>query len=201
VKQIGRTAAEPCLEQDKDNIPETGARTVLQTGASTTLETGARTSPEHGSPENQAREESVAVDSPAPRAWKHYRSHHLDQILSDLNSGVQTRSRLKNFCAFYAFLSNIEPKNVYEALADSDWVTAMQEELHQFERNKAWHLVPKLKDRTIIGRKWVFLNKLDKLGIVTRNKTRLVVQGYNQEEGIDYEETFAPVARIRLLEF
>jgi len=61
--------------------------------------------------------------------------HPLDQILTDLNSGVQTRSRLKNFCALYAFLSLIEPKNVYEALTDSDRVMAMQDELHQFERN------------------------------------------------------------------
>ena len=72
----------------------------------------------------------------------------------------------------------------------------MQEELHQFERNQVWHLVPKPKDRTIIGTKWVFRNKLDEQGTVTRNKARLVVQGYNQEECIDYEETFAPVARI-----
>ena len=76
------------------------------------------------------------MDSLAPRAWKHYKSHPLDLILSDLNYGVQTRSRLKNFCAFYAFLSNMEPKNVCETLADPDWVTAMQEEFHQFERNK-----------------------------------------------------------------
>jgi len=74
--------------------------------------------------------------------------------------GVQTRSQLKNFCAFYAFLSDIEPKNVNEALADSDWVIAMQEELHQFEGNKVWHLVPQPKDRTIIGTKWVFRKSL-----------------------------------------
>jgi len=76
-------------------------------------------------------------------------------------------------------LSEIKPKNVNEALADSDWVTAMQEELHQFEKNKVWHLAPQPKDRTIIETKWVFRNKLDKLGPVTRNKARLVVQGYN----------------------
>ena len=91
---------------------------------------------------------------------KHQKSHPLDQILTDLNSGVQTRSRLKSFCAFYAFLSLMEPKNVYEALTDSDWFSAMQEEL-QSERNKVWHLVPKPRDRTIIGTKWVFRNKLD----------------------------------------
>jgi len=102
-KQTGVTTAKPCSKQDKDNIPETGAKTVLQIGARTSLETGVRITLEHGSLENQAREESVAMDSLAPRAWKHYRSHPLDQILSNLNSRVQTRSRLKNFCAFYAF--------------------------------------------------------------------------------------------------
>jgi len=67
--------------------------------------------------------------------------------MSDIIIGVQTRSKLKKNCAFYAFLSNIEPKNVHEALADSDSVTAMQEELHQFKSNKVWHLVPQHKDR------------------------------------------------------
>ena len=76
------------------------------------------------------------MDSPAPRAWKHSRSHALDQIITDLNSGVQTRSRLKNFCACYAFLSRIEPKNIYKALEDLDWISSMQEEVHQLERNK-----------------------------------------------------------------
>ena len=92
---------------------------------------------------------------------------------------MQTRSQLRNFYAFYAFLYDIEPTNVNEALADSNWNTIMQEGLHQFERNKVWHLVPQPADRTIIGTKWVFRNKLDELGTVTRNKARLVVQGYN----------------------
>jgi len=60
-------------------------------------------------------------------------------------------------------------------------------------------LVPKPKARTIIGTKWVFRNKLDEQGTVTRNKARLVVQGCNQEEGIDYKETFAPVGRIKAI--
>jgi len=115
------------------------------------------------------------VDPSIPQPWKYQSLHPLDQILSDLSTGVQTRSQLKNFYAFYAFLSEIEPKNVNEALADSDWVTAIQEELHQFERNKVWHIVPQPEDRTIIGTKWVFRNKLDELGTVTRNKARLVV--------------------------
>ncbi|XP_070007640.1 uncharacterized mitochondrial protein AtMg00810-like [Nicotiana sylvestris] len=75
----------------------------------------------------------------------------------------------------------------------------MQDELHQFERNNVWHLVPRPSDRTIIGTKWVFRNKLDEHGNTIRNKSRLVVQGYNHEEGIDYDETFAPVARMEAI--
>jgi len=77
--------------------------------------------------------ESISVN---PRPWKHQSSHSLDQNLSDINTGVQTISKLKNYYAFYTFLSTIEPKIVNEALVDSDWVTTMPEELHQFERNK-----------------------------------------------------------------
>ena len=66
---------------------------------------------------------------------------------------MQTRSQLRNFCAFYAFLYEIEPKNVNEALADLDWVTTLQEEFHQFERNNVWHLVPQPEEGTITGTK------------------------------------------------
>ena len=72
----------------------------------------------------------------------------------------------------------------------------MQEELNQFERNQVWTLVPPEEDQSIIGTKWVFKNKLDEASNVVRNKARLVAQGYNQMEGIDFEETFAPVARL-----
>ncbi|CAM8907553.1 unnamed protein product [Rhodiola kirilowii] len=75
----------------------------------------------------------------------------------------------------------------------------MQEELHQFERNKVWRLVPRPKDKNVIGTKWVFRNKLDDKGIVVRNKARQVVKGYNQQEGIDYDETFTPVARLEAI--
>ena len=75
----------------------------------------------------------------------------------------------------------------------------MQEELNQFERNEVWELVPRLNDQSVIGTKWVYKNKMDKNGIIIRNKARLVAQGYNQQEGIDYEETFAPVARLEAI--
>jgi len=75
----------------------------------------------------------------------------------------------------------------------------MQEELNQFERNEMWQLVPRPKDHPTIGTKWVLRNKMDESGIVIRNKARLVGQGYSQEEGIDYDETYAPVARLEAI--
>ena len=72
----------------------------------------------------------------------------------------------------------------------------MQEELNQFERNKVWKLVPCPSNKTVIGSKWVFRNKLDENGTITRNKARLVAQGYRQEEGIDYDETSALLIQL-----
>ena len=75
----------------------------------------------------------------------------------------------------------------------------MQEELNQFESNKVWKIVPKPKNRIVIGTKWVFRNKMDETDIVTRNKSSLVSKGYSQQEGIDFDETFAPVARLEAI--
>ncbi|GKC03144.1 retrovirus-related pol polyprotein from transposon TNT 1-94 [Tanacetum coccineum] len=99
-------------------------------------------------------------------------------------------------CLFADFLSEIEPKIVSEELKHLGWVDVMQEDLNQFYRNKVWTLVPLPYGKIAIGSKWVFRNKKDEHGIVTKNKARLVAQGYSQEEGIDYDETFAPVARM-----
>ncbi|GJW14881.1 retrovirus-related pol polyprotein from transposon TNT 1-94 [Tanacetum coccineum] len=76
------------------------------------------------------------------------------------------------------------------------WIVSMQEELNQFVANDVWELVPQPRNMIIIGTKWVFRNKLDENGIVSQNKARLVAQGHNQQEGIDYDETYAPVARL-----
>jgi hypothetical protein len=108
---------------------------------------------------------------------------------------VTTRSRLANFCEHYSFVSSIEPFRVEEALQDPDWVLAKQEELNNFKRNEVWNLVPRSK-QNIVGIKWVFRNKQDEHGVVTRNKARLVAKGYAQVAGLDFEETFAPMARL-----
>ncbi|GKE09990.1 retrovirus-related pol polyprotein from transposon TNT 1-94 [Tanacetum coccineum] len=86
-------------------------------------------------------------------------------------------------------------ENVIETLTKEPLV-AMQEELNQFVANDIWESVPQPRNMTIIGTKWVFRNKLDENGVVSRNKARLVAQGYNQQEVIDYDETYAPVARL-----
>ncbi|GAU51764.1 hypothetical protein TSUD_415530 [Trifolium subterraneum] len=91
-------------------------------------------------------------------------------------------------------IAGYHPPDQIIAIIDESWVEAMKEELHQFEKNEVWNLVPFPKDHSIIGTRWVFRNKLDENGKVVRNKARLVAQGYNQQEGIDYDETFAPVA-------
>jgi hypothetical protein len=90
---------------------------------------------------------------------------------------------------------SIEPYRVEDALRDSDWVVAMQEELNNFMRNEVWHLVPR-PNQNVVGTKWVFRNKQDEHGVMTRNKAQLVAKGYSQVEGLDFDETYAPVARL-----
>ncbi|KAI3771618.1 hypothetical protein L6452_02784 [Arctium lappa] len=108
--------------------------------------------------------------------------------LKDLQSGLLS-----------CFLSQIEPKKAYDAMKEPSWIEAMQEKLLQFELQNVWDLVDFPQGQRTIGTKWVFRNKKDERGIVIKNKARLVAQGYTQEEGIDYEEVFAPVARIEAI--
>ncbi|KAI3701884.1 hypothetical protein L6452_27331 [Arctium lappa] len=134
-----------------------------------------------------------------PHEHKWTKEHPIHQIIGNPSKPVQTGSYTLNQCMHDSFLSKIDPTRVSEALADSDWLTAMQDELNQCEALKVWKLVPKTEGKTFIGTKWVFKNKKDEVGIVIRNKERLVAKGYRQEKGIDYDETYAPVARIEAI--
>ncbi|GJU74173.1 retrovirus-related pol polyprotein from transposon TNT 1-94 [Tanacetum coccineum] len=99
-------------------------------------------------------------------------------------------------CMFALTVSTAEPKNIKEAMADSAWIEAMQEELHQFDRLQVWELVDKPFGKNVIKLKWLWKNKKDEDQTVIHNKARLVAKGYAQEEGIDFEESFALVARL-----
>ena len=101
--------------------------------------------------------------------------------------------------SYSCYLSQVESTKVEEALQDESWVEAMHDELLQFQRNGVWTLVPRPKGEHIIGTKWIFCNKTDEEGNVIRNKALLVAQGYSQMEGVDYDETFAPVARMEFI--
>ncbi|GJR48728.1 putative ribonuclease H-like domain-containing protein [Tanacetum coccineum] len=160
--------------------------------------------------------------SPFPTLRIH-KNHPKDQILGDPKSTIQTRGKIQKAssaqqalvsyifkqnrtnhkdhqnCLLACFLSQEEPKNISQALQDESWVEAMQEELLQFKLQKVWILVDLPSGKKAIGTKWVFKNKRDERSIVVKNKARLVAQGFRQEEGIDYDEVFAPVARIEAI--
>nr|GEU98658.1 retrovirus-related Pol polyprotein from transposon TNT 1-94 [Tanacetum cinerariifolium] len=142
---------------------------------------------------NNEEDESIEVEEIVN--IKESKNHLLYQVIGNLNQRT-LRSQAQNHSNFFCFISIIEPKNVNEALKDESWVVAMQEELFQFIANDIWELVPLPLSQSIIETKWVIRKKLDENGIVSRNKARLVAQGYNQQEAIDYNETYAPVARL-----
>ncbi|GJX41932.1 putative ribonuclease H-like domain-containing protein, partial [Tanacetum coccineum] len=162
------------------------------------------------------------VDVSTNHTLRIHNAHPQSQILGDPNTPVQTRSSLKKIteahalvsyiqaqqrsnhkdqqhCLFACFLSQSEPRKVSEALEDESWVEAMQEELLQFKLQQVWVLVDLPNGAKVIGTKWVYRNKKDERGVVVRNKARLVAQGHRQEEGIDYDEVFAPVARLEAI--
>jgi hypothetical protein len=111
-----------------------------------------------------------------------------------------TRSqKLAYFVKHHSFVSCLEPKNVDEALQDPDWVNAMHKEWNNFTHNQVWTLEEHPKGARVIGTKWVFRNKQDDQGIVVKNKARLVAKGFSQVEGLEFGETFAPVARLEAI--
>nr|GEU50799.1 retrovirus-related Pol polyprotein from transposon TNT 1-94 [Tanacetum cinerariifolium] len=147
---------------------------------------------------NDIEDETLEIDEIVN--IKESRNHPLENVIGKLNQ-ITLRSQAQNQSNFFCFISTIEPKNVNEALANESWIVAMQEEL-EFIANDIWELVSYPHNMTIIGTKWVFRKNLDENGIISQNKAKLVAQGYNQQEGIDYDETYATVARhesIRIL--
>nr|GEX34398.1 hypothetical protein [Tanacetum cinerariifolium] len=112
---------------------------------------------------------------PSEHRWT--KDHPLEKVIGNPSQSVRTRRQLESdgkMCMFALIMSRTKPKNIKEAMADSAWIESMQEELYQFDR----------LDNTVI-----------------RNKSRLVAKGYAQKEGVNFEESFAPVARLEAVRF
>ncbi|GJX53719.1 retrovirus-related pol polyprotein from transposon TNT 1-94 [Tanacetum coccineum] len=103
------------------------------------------------------------------------------------------------WCCYHTVLSKVEPKNFKMAVKEDSWFEAMQDKIHKFDRLKVWELVPRPDNVMVIGLKWIYKVKLDEHGDVLKNKAWVVAKGYRQEESIDFEESFAPVARIEAI--
>ncbi|GJY84379.1 retrovirus-related pol polyprotein from transposon TNT 1-94 [Tanacetum coccineum] len=122
--------------------------------------------------------------------------------MGDPSRSVSTRKQLQTnamWCYFDAFLTSVEPKNFKQAMTEPSWIDAMQEEIHEFERLQVWELVQCPDKVLLIKLKWIYKVKTDEFSKVLKNKARLVAQGFRQEEGIDFKESFTPVARIEAI--
>ncbi|GKE42708.1 retrovirus-related pol polyprotein from transposon TNT 1-94 [Tanacetum coccineum] len=139
---------------------------------------------------------------PYPHEYQWTKDHPLEQVIGEPSRLVLTRNQLQSdgdMCMYALTVSTMEPKNVKEAMTGRAWIESMQEELLQFKRLDVWVLVPAPDNIKPLTLKWLFKNKHDEENTVIRNKTRLVVRGYRQEEGIDFEESFAPVDRMEAI--
>jgi hypothetical protein len=145
-------------------------------------------------------EEQVQKVSPRTPSKQVQKNHPSDQIIGNKDAVVVTRIKIHSLERTHlVLLSTIEPNCFEEASKDEFWNKAMDEELDQIEKNDTWELVLRPKNKNVIDTKWVFRNKLNEYGQVTRNKARLVCKRYAQIEGIDFEETFSPVVRMEVI--
>jgi hypothetical protein len=192
------SAAQPGNSGDMSGDSGSPVQSIRTQGRSIRVSEDEPSSPHQDQSQAEQEVEPIQHEAQVPHPRIHQiiqKDHPVDNILGSINKGVTTRSRLATFCEHYSFVSSLEPLKVEETLDDPDWVMAMQEELNNFTRNEVWSLVERPK-QNVIRTKWFFRNKQDEHGVVTRNKARLVAQGFTQIEGLDFGETYAPVARL-----
>ncbi|GJR28816.1 retrovirus-related pol polyprotein from transposon TNT 1-94 [Tanacetum coccineum] len=161
---------------------------------------------EPGSAQSSSGDVSIAEPNQANQPPAHLRKwskdHPLDNIVGNPSRLVSTRKQLASdalWCCYHTELSKVKPKNFKMAMIEDCWFQAMQDEIHEFDRLEVWELVPRPVYVMVIALKWIYKVKLDEYGDVLKNKARLVAKGYRQEEGIDFEESFALVARIEAI--
>ncbi|GJS18342.1 integrase, catalytic region, zinc finger, CCHC-type containing protein [Tanacetum coccineum] len=141
--------------------------------------------------------EPYQVNQPPDHLKRWTKDHPLDNIVGNPSRPVSTRKQLASdalWSCFYTELSKVEPKNFKMVMIEDCWFQAMQDEIHEFDHLEVWEFVPRPIYVMVIALKWIYKVKLDEYGDVLKNKARLVAKGYRQEEGIDFEESFAPVA-------
>ncbi|GJY25006.1 retrovirus-related pol polyprotein from transposon TNT 1-94 [Tanacetum coccineum] len=146
--------------------------------------------------------ESTQVIQPHNHLGKWSKDHPMDNIIGNPSRPVSTKKQLATdalWCIYNSVLSKVKPKNFKTAMVEVCLFEAMQEEIHEFDQLQVWELVLKPDCVMKIALKWIYKVKLDEYGDVLKNKARLVAKGYRQEEGIDFEESFAPVARIEAI--
>ncbi|GJU49335.1 retrovirus-related pol polyprotein from transposon TNT 1-94 [Tanacetum coccineum] len=137
---------------------------------------------------------------PSAQHWTN--DHPLEQVFGNPSQSVRTRRQLETdgeMCMLALTVSRTEPKNIKESMADSAWIEAMQEELHQFDRLDVWELVDRPLCKNVINLNWLWKNKRHEENTVIRNKAHLVAKGYAQKEGIDLEESFTLVAWLEAI--
>ncbi|KAE8708351.1 Detected protein of unknown function [Hibiscus syriacus] len=135
--------------------------------------------------------QSSCVHTPQQNAIAERKHKHLL-----LSSSLAEKSPFELLYVLPIFLSSVEPKTYIEAIKNPEWIKAMNEEILALESNNTWSLVPLPSNKTPIGSKWVYRIKYNSNGEVERFKARLVAKGYTQREGVDYVETFSPVAKM-----
>ncbi|GJR18391.1 retrovirus-related pol polyprotein from transposon TNT 1-94 [Tanacetum coccineum] len=146
--------------------------------------------------------ESPYVSQTLHHLGKWSKDNPLGLILLQSPLAISTKKQLATdalWCLYNSVLSKVEPKNFKSAITEDCWFQAMQDEIYEFDRLQVWELVPQPDCVMIIALKWIYKVKLDEYGDVLKNKARLVAKGYRQEEGINFEESFAPVARIEAI--
>ncbi|GJR52524.1 retrovirus-related pol polyprotein from transposon TNT 1-94 [Tanacetum coccineum] len=142
------------------------------------------------------------IHTPFESLGRWTKDYPITNVIGDPSYSVSTRKQLQTDvmrCYFDAFLTSVEQKNFKQEMTEPSWIDAMQEEIHEFERLQVWELVSCPDRVMLIKLKWIYKVKTDEFGKVLKNKARLVAQGFRQEEGIDFEESFAPVARIEAI--
>ena len=154
----------------------------------------------HFSPtyEEVGSEESDDEDLDVPNQMSLIASPQSTPSSSSSSSPSSTPRKMKSLSDVYARCNFcvVEPENFEEAIKLEVWKKAMEEEIRVIEKNKTWELVERPKEKEVIGVKWIYKTKLNPDGSIQKNKARLVGNGYSQQPGVDYQETFASVARL-----